>query len=338
MRSTRVETARVRAAMGEVPLAVRAASPGTRAVPAVGGEVLRDEDDLAERRGAVGMRARTASTSARISSAERDRCLPRKEGMAQKPQMRSHPSATFTYAQGARAAGRGSSRRSNWLVAPARPVGGAAGGERHGHRGRPGGGWLRVGSDQLVPETRHEVHLGQRVTELVAVALGHAAGHDEAGAGPAPVGEVQDGLDRLLAGGLNEGARVHDDEVGAGRDPPRGGTRARQGALRVCRSPPGSSGTPGSAASRDPRLRTLSSHQAGSRRRSDGARQARRGGPTFRIVRHQVPDPRAEREGFEPSDPVTQVNSLAVSPIRPLSHLSSRTFAFRRTGLSITCP
>jgi hypothetical protein len=32
---------------------------------------------------------------------------------------------------------------------------------------------------------------------------------------------------------------------------------------------------------------------------------------------------RAEREGFEPSDPVTQVNSLAVSPIRPLSHLSS---------------
>ena len=30
----------------------------------------------------------------------------------------------------------------------------------------------------------------------------------------------------------------------------------------------------------------------------------------------------AEREGFEPSDPVTQVNSLAVSPIRPLSHLS----------------
>ena len=30
----------------------------------------------------------------------------------------------------------------------------------------------------------------------------------------------------------------------------------------------------------------------------------------------------AEREGFEPSDPVSQVNSLAVSPIRPLSHLS----------------
>jgi hypothetical protein len=30
----------------------------------------------------------------------------------------------------------------------------------------------------------------------------------------------------------------------------------------------------------------------------------------------------AEREGFEPSGPVSQANSLAVSPIRPLSHLS----------------
>ena len=30
----------------------------------------------------------------------------------------------------------------------------------------------------------------------------------------------------------------------------------------------------------------------------------------------------AEREGFEPSDKVSLVNSLAVSPIRPLSHLS----------------
>ena len=36
----------------------------------------------------------------------------------------------------------------------------------------------------------------------------------------------------------------------------------------------------------------------------------------------------AEREGFEPSDPVSQVNSLAVSPIRPLSHLSNREFGF----------
>ena len=40
---------------------------------------------------------------------------------------------------------------------------------------------------------------------------------------------------------------------------------------------------------------------------------------------------KAEREGFEPSDPVSQVNSLAVSPIRPLSHLSlTSTVADRR--------
>ncbi len=32
--------------------------------------------------------------------------------------------------------------------------------------------------------------------------------------------------------------------------------------------------------------------------------------------------PLAEREGFEPSDEISLVNSLAVSPIRPLSHLS----------------
>ena len=48
--------------------------------------------------------------------------------------------------------------------------------------------------------------------------------------------------------------------------------------------------------------------------------------------------PRAEREGFEPSEAISHLNSLAVSPIRPLSHLSSRTFAFRRAGLSIPGP
>ena len=74
-----------------------ARTPGrARAVAAVRGEVLCDEDDLAQRGGTVGWRASSASTSARISSGDRDRCLPRKEGMAQKPQMRSHPSATFT--------------------------------------------------------------------------------------------------------------------------------------------------------------------------------------------------------------------------------------------------
>ena len=40
------------------------------------------------------------------------------------------------------------------------------------------------------------------------------------------------------------------------------------------------------------------------------------------LVRETLLHHRAEREGFEPSDPVSQINSLAVSPIRPLSHLS----------------
>ena len=46
--------------------------------------------------------------------------------------------------------------------------------------------------------------------------------------------------------------------------------------------------------------------------------------PELRVrgVSYVLGDDNAEREGFEPSDPVTQVNSLAVSPIRPLSHLS----------------
>ena len=44
--------------------------------------------------------------------------------------------------------------------------------------------------------------------------------------------------------------------------------------------------------------------------------------PVRRAAKRPNPQVTAEREGFEPSDPVSQVNSLAVSPIRPLSHLS----------------
>ena len=38
--------------------------------------------------------------------------------------------------------------------------------------------------------------------------------------------------------------------------------------------------------------------------------------------RHITDTAGAEREGFEPSEQVSPLNSLAVSPIRPLSHLS----------------
>ena len=176
------------------------------------------------------------------------------------------------------------------------------------------------GSGELGSEPRHEVHLGQGVAQLVAVALGHAAGHDQAGAVPAPVGEGQDGVDRLLAGRIDEGAGVHDDEVGrlriGGGAVSLRGEAALQlvGVHLVLRAPQGLQ----PVAAHDV---THSSHQSGSRR----GRRSTAGPPeraVVRIVRHQVPDSRAEREGFEPSDPVTQVNSLAVSPIRPLSHLS----------------
>ena len=40
----------------------------------------------------------------------------------------------------------------------------------------------------------------------------------------------------------------------------------------------------------------------------------------------------AEREGFEPSDGLYPVNSLAVSPIRPLSHLSFDNHSSREGG------
>ena len=74
------------------------------------------------------------------------------------------------------------------------------------------------------------VDLRQGGGELVAVALGHAPGDDEAAAGPAPPVEGEDRVDRLLPGGLDEGARVDDDEVGrlgvVGRTHPVGDQRA----------------------------------------------------------------------------------------------------------------
>ena len=51
---------------------------------------------------------------------------------------------------------------------------------------------------------------------LVAVALREAAGDDDPGPGLAPVGQREDRVDRLLAGLLDEGARVDDDDIGVG--------------------------------------------------------------------------------------------------------------------------
>ncbi len=50
------------------------------------------------------------------------------------------------------------------------------------------------------------VDLGKRRGQLVAVTLGHAPGHDEAGPVLALIFERQDGVDRLLAGFVDERA------------------------------------------------------------------------------------------------------------------------------------
>ena len=66
----------------------------------------------------------------------------------------------------------------------------------------------------LVGEAHHRVGLGERGRELVAVALGHAAGDHQPGAGPLRLGETERDVDRLLARRVDEGAGVDDHEVG----------------------------------------------------------------------------------------------------------------------------
>ena len=59
------------------------------------------------------------------------------------------------------------------------------------------------------------VHLGQLLQDLLTVALGQTAGDDDAlqGAVLLKPGLVQDVVDGLLLGALNEGAGVDDDDV-----------------------------------------------------------------------------------------------------------------------------
>ena len=123
--------------------------------------------------------------------------MPRNDGIAQNAHARSQPSAIFTYAHGAVGAG-------------PRQL------EQVAHAGRLA---LEhdLGERALAREPDDGVGLGQRGRELVAVALGHAAGDDELGAGPLDVGERERDVDRLLARGFDERARVDDDEVGVAR-------------------------------------------------------------------------------------------------------------------------
>ena len=107
----------------------------------------------------------SARASASIDSGVRERCVPRNDGIAQNAHARSHPSAIFTYAHGADGAGRGSSRRSRT------PVGFFFS--------------TTLGEIALAREPDDRVGFGQRGRELVAVALGHATGEHELGAGRA---------------------------------------------------------------------------------------------------------------------------------------------------------
>ena len=120
--------------------------------------------------------------------------------MAQNPHERSQPSAILTYAHGLVALGRGRLSRSSSGTSTA----------LHGDQLAALGRW----SDERDTEPGDLVDLGQGGGQLVAVALGHAAGDDEAGTVAPALVERQHGVDRLLPGGLDEGARVDDDEVG----------------------------------------------------------------------------------------------------------------------------
>ena len=74
----------------------------------------------------------------------------------------------------------------------------------------------RVGDPEEVSGANEHVDLGQRLLQVVGVALREAAGHDEPPSGPRRLhgGEVEDRVDRLLLGGPDEGAGVDDEHVG----------------------------------------------------------------------------------------------------------------------------
>ncbi len=80
-------------------------------------------------------------------------------------------------------------------------------------------------------EARHQVDLGQRRGELVAVAFGQTSRHHQARALVAGGSELENGVDRLLAGRLDEGAGVHHHELGV--------IRRRRGLVPVATQHPG---------------------------------------------------------------------------------------------------
>ena len=131
------------------------------------------------------------------------------------------------------------------------------------------------------PEARHRVDLGHGRGELVAVALGQASRDHQPRPGPADGGELENGVDRLLARRLDEGAGVDHHQVGASAPRP---ARSRPPAASrpACPSRPGSWGSPGSPTSiaRPPQQSTGASGFDSSPRRR------RRRHPGHRSERH----------------------------------------------------
>jgi len=75
-----------------------------------------------------------------------------------------------------------------------------------------GGDVVQAGGDVGVGvEAEHRVGLWQRVGELAAVAFGEAAHGDNLLSG---VGSREQRVDRILLGGVDEAAGVHDHDVG----------------------------------------------------------------------------------------------------------------------------
>ncbi len=96
---------------------------------------------------------------------------------------------------------------------------------------------------ERLTETGDLVDLGKRGGEFVAVALGHAAGHDEPRAVRSEFVEGEDRVDRLLTGGVDEGAGVDHDEVRDARRRRSAPCRRRGARRSACRNRRRSSGS-----------------------------------------------------------------------------------------------
>ena len=230
---------------------------------------------------------------------------------------RALPSVTGTTA--ARSRHRSEGRVNSRRVEMNDPV---RAGHRRARYGHPGSKPTFPWADQVLPEPGHQVDLWQRLAQLVSVSLGHAAGDDEARPpGRRSASSRMVSIDSCRAASMNAHVltttRSADSGSAAGSEALRLEVALQLvGVDLVLRAPQGLQPVTAHDVAHTP------SHQAGSRR-GGGARLTRRSGSTCPgELGTGVPARGAEREGFEPSDPVTQVNSLAVSPIRPLSHLS----------------